>query len=64
MIRGVASALAAAVMWSVSITLMDVAVTLPETNGLDNALAINIIRTTAIAILLLATSPIIDRDFG
>lgn len=64
MVKGVASALATAVMWSVSITLMDVAVTLPEKSGLDNALAINTIRTMAIAVLLLATSPIIDRKFG
>ena len=64
LVKGVASALATAVMWSVSITLMDVAVTLPETDSLDNALAINIIRTMAIAVLLLATSPIIDRNFG
>ncbi|MEM3700546.1 MAG: hypothetical protein QXL57_06745 [Candidatus Bathyarchaeia archaeon] len=47
-----------------SITLIDVAVTLPETSSLDNALAINTIRTMVIAVLLLATSPIIDRKFG
>jgi DME family drug/metabolite transporter len=64
LVRGIAFALAAAVMWSVSITLMDVAVTLPETGSLDNALAINIIRITAIAIFLLIASPIIDRDIS
>ncbi|MDH7477610.1 MAG: DMT family transporter [Candidatus Bathyarchaeota archaeon] len=62
--KGVASALITALMWSVSITLMDMAVTLPETDSLDNALAINTIRTMAIAVLLLATSPITDRKFG
>lgn len=61
---GVASALATAVIWSVSIALMDVAVTLPETSSLDNALAINTIRTTAVAVLLLAFSPILDKRFG
>lgn len=64
LIKGVVSALAAALMWSVSITLMDMAVTLPETNSLDNALAINTIRTMAIAVLLLTTSPITDRNFA
>ena len=64
LVKGVASALAAALMWSVSITLMDMAVTLPETSDLDNALAINTIRTMAIAVLLLITSPITDRNFG
>ncbi|MEM3696267.1 MAG: DMT family transporter [Candidatus Bathyarchaeia archaeon] len=64
LVKGVISALITALMWSMSITLMDVAVTLPETSSLDNTLAINIIRTMSIAVLLLATSPITDRKFG
>ena len=64
LVRGVVSALATAMMWSVSIAMMDMAVTLPETSSLDNALAINTIRTTAIAVSLLTLSPVIDRDSG
>ena len=51
-------------MWSVSITMIDMAVTLPETGTLNHALAVNTIRVTAIAVSLLASAPIIDRDFG
>ena len=64
LVKGVAYALATAVMWSVSITMIDMAVTLPETSSLDHALAINTIRVTAIAVSLLVSAPIIDRDFG
>jgi DME family drug/metabolite transporter len=64
LVKGVASALAAAIAWSVSIALMDMAVTLPETGSLDNALAINTIRTMTIAVFLLALSPMIDRNFN
>jgi drug/metabolite transporter (DMT)-like permease len=63
LVKGVASALATALMWSVSIALMDVAVTLPEAGSLDTALAINAIRTVIIAVLLLTVSPIIERNF-
>jgi len=64
LVKGVTYALATAVMWSVSITMIDMAVTLPETGSLNNALAINTIRITAIAASLLILSPIIDRDMG
>jgi len=64
LVKGVAYALATAVMWSVSITMIDMAVTLPETSSLDHALAINTIRVTAIAVSLLVAAPIIDRDSG
>ena len=64
LVKGVAYALATAVMWSVSITMIDMAVTLPETSSLDHALAINTIRVTAIAVSLLVSAPIIDRGFG
>jgi len=64
LVKGVAYALATAVMWSVSITMIDMAVTLPETGSLDHALAINTIRVTAIAVSLLVSAPIIDRGFG
>ena len=61
-IRGVASALATAVVWSVSIAMINMAV--KETPDLDHALAINTIRVTAIAASLLVLAPTIDRDFG
>ena len=64
LVKGVAYALATAVMWSVSIMMIDMAVTLPETSSLDHALAVNTIRVTAIAVSLLVSAPIIDRDFG
>ncbi|MEM3622308.1 MAG: DMT family transporter [Candidatus Bathyarchaeia archaeon] len=64
LVKGVVSALAAAIFWSVSIAMIDVAVTLPETSDLEHALAINTIRTTAVAIALLTFSPLIDRNFG
>jgi DME family drug/metabolite transporter len=64
LVKGVAYALATAVIWSVSITMIDMAVTLPETSSLDHALAINTIRVIAVAVSLLILSPIIDRDFG
>jgi DME family drug/metabolite transporter len=56
LIKGVAFALATAVFWSVSITMINVAV--KETGSLDNALAINTVRVTAIAIALLASAPL------
>jgi len=56
---GVAFALATAVAWSISITMINVAV--KETPNLDHALAINIIRVAAIAISLLALSLLIDK---
>jgi drug/metabolite transporter (DMT)-like permease len=62
LVIGVACALAAAILWSVGITMIDMAV--KETHNLDHALAINTIRVMAIAISLLASVPLIDRDFG
>jgi DME family drug/metabolite transporter len=62
LIKGVAFALATAVFWSVSITMINVAV--KETGSLDNALAVNTVRVTAIAIALLASAPLTDREYG
>jgi DME family drug/metabolite transporter len=62
--KGVAAALATAVMWSVSITMINMAVTMPETSSLDQAFAINAIRVTAIAVSLTASVPIIDRGLN
>lgn len=63
LVKGVASALATAVIWAVSITIINMAVTLPETKSLDHALAINTIRVVAVAVFLLASAPITDRKF-
>jgi len=64
MIIGVVAALAAALLWSISITMVDVAVTLPETGSLDYALAINTLRTAAGAVALVISAPVIDRKPG
>jgi len=60
LVKGVVAALATAIMWSVSITMINMAV--KDTPTLDNALAVNTIRVTAIGVSLLASAPIIDRD--
>jgi DME family drug/metabolite transporter len=60
--KGVVLALATAVVWSVSITMINLAVR--ETPDLDHALAINTVRVMAIAISLFAVSPIIDRGLS
>jgi DME family drug/metabolite transporter len=62
MVKGVAAALATAIIWSVSIAMISIAV--KETPDLDHALAINTIRITAIAIAFAASAPIIDRNRG
>lgn len=64
LVKGVAYALATAVMWAVSIAMINMAVTLPETGSLDHALAINTIRVSAVAFFLLVSAPISDREFG
>jgi transporter family protein len=60
--RGVIAALAAAVLWSVSITMINIAV--KETPDLDHALAINTFRIMGIAVTLFVLSPLIDRNSG
>lgn len=58
--RALASALCAAATWSVSMTLMNTAVT-SEAVGLDGLLALNTLRVLAAWIVLFAVSPIFDR---
>jgi drug/metabolite transporter (DMT)-like permease len=58
--KGVAAALATALLWSVSIAMMGVAI--EETPSLGDAFVINAIRTATTAALLLALSPAIDRQ--
>jgi uncharacterized membrane protein len=60
--KGVVFALATAVLWSISITMINLAV--KETPDLDHALAINVVRVEAIALSLFAFSPVIDRRLG
>jgi len=64
LVTGVASALATAIVWAVSITMIDMAVSLPETGSLDHALAVNTLRVSAVAVFLLATAPISDRKYS
>lgn len=63
--KGIVFSLAAAGMWSVSITLMDVAVKLPGATGADANFALITLRVAAISVLMLALVPVLnkDRDF-
>jgi DME family drug/metabolite transporter len=63
LIKGVAFSLATAAIWAVSIALINMAVTLPETTSLDHALAVNTIRILATAVFLLGSTPITDKSF-
>lgn len=63
LVKGVAYALATAVIWSISISLINVAVSLQETSSLDYALGINTLRVLATAAFLLASAPLVDRRF-
>lgn len=60
--KGVAFALATAIAWSISITMINMAV--KETADLDHALVVNTVRVAAVAVALLAASPVIDRGLG
>ena len=60
--KGLTLALATAVVWSVSIAMMNMAV--KETPDLDHALAINVVRVMAVAVTFFAVSPIMDRGLG
>ena len=60
--KGLTLALATAVVWSVSIAMINMAV--KETPDLDHALAINVVRVMAVAVTFFAVSPIMDRGLG
>jgi DME family drug/metabolite transporter len=62
--KGIIMSLATAVAWSVSITLMNVAVTVTAVNSIDANYAVVTTRITAIAVFLLAFSPMLDRNRG
>lgn len=57
--KGVLIALATAIVWGVSITLMNIALEFSE-----SAFAVNVARMLVTTILLLALSPLIDRKFS
>lgn len=57
LLTGVFFALATALSWSVSIAMINMAVTLPETASLDHALVINNVRVIVIAVFMLFLSP-------
>jgi drug/metabolite transporter (DMT)-like permease len=63
-LKGVIVSLATAAVWSVSITLMDVAVTMPSVNNIDASYAVVTTRIAAMAVFMLALSPMLDRDHG
>lgn len=61
-LTGVALSLLTAVMWSVSITMMDVAVTMPGVvNSFEVNYAIVTLRIAGMALVILALSPLFDR---
>ena len=64
LLKGVFVALATAVVWAVSITLMDKALVLSKLAILDAAVVVNTVRLSATTFSLLAISPFFDRQFG
>jgi drug/metabolite transporter (DMT)-like permease len=60
--KGVVASLATAILWSVSVTLMDVAVSHFGTSGLNANFAIVVLRLIPLSIFLLAFSPLIDKN--
>jgi DME family drug/metabolite transporter len=60
---GVVASLGTAVIWSVSLTMMNIVVA-SGVNGLDTNYAITTLRIASIAVLLSAFSPFIDRRHG
>lgn len=68
LVKGVSIALAAAIVWSVSILLMDHALELSQMASkmapVDSALVVNTARMAATVLAFLALSPVVDRHFG
>jgi DME family drug/metabolite transporter len=63
-LKGIILSLATAVVWSVSVTLMDVAVTLPGVDSFDANYAVVTTRIAAMAVFILALAPLLDRNHG
>jgi len=60
--KSVAIALATAIIWSIGITMINIAV--HEAPDLEHAYTLNIIRVITAAVLMTAASPIIDKNLG
>jgi DME family drug/metabolite transporter len=60
--KGLALALATALLWSVSIAMMGLAVT--ETQNLNAAFAINAVRVFTIAVSFAVAAPLLDKSLG
>ncbi|MEM3551474.1 MAG: DMT family transporter, partial [Candidatus Bathyarchaeia archaeon] len=60
-VKGVILALAAALAWSISILLVNLAVKI--SSNMEHVFAVNALRIWAAAIFLLALSPMLDRNF-
>ena len=64
-LTGVAVCLLTALVWSVSMTLMDFAVTMPGVvSGLDVNYAVVTVSIAGMALVLLALAPLLDRGHG
>lgn len=61
--KGVSIALATAIVWSVSIIMMDHALELSQMASIDSAFVVNTARMSATVLAFLALSPLIDRHF-
>ncbi|MCW4047402.1 MAG: DMT family transporter [Candidatus Bathyarchaeota archaeon] len=61
---GVIMSLATAVVWSVSVTLMGVAVTLSSANSLDGNYSVITLRMVSMAVFLMILAPFLDRERG
>lgn len=62
LLKGAALAVVTAIIWSISISLVNMAI--EETADFDHALAVNIIRVTIVAVFLLASAPITDKGLS
>jgi drug/metabolite transporter (DMT)-like permease len=62
--RGIVASLATAVAWSISITLMNAAVTMSNVDSIDVNYAVVTARIAAMAVFMLALSPVLDKKHG
>lgn len=63
LLKGISVALFTALVWSVSIIMMDQAQRLSELSATDAALVVNSVRVSTTTFAFLALSPLIDRRF-
>lgn len=62
LVKGFLGALATAIIWSTSITMINVAVM--DASDINYALAINTLRVSAVALFMLSLSPLLDRNLS